>query len=105
MNTAIQIEVLNAKANFYLPRDDDCADGKWRISPNNTPRDKLRGLINSLGLLQYVLAPILLIVSITQMKKYNDSNFKHKISIVCIIGSILCISLMIYRGYFSSLCT
>ncbi len=103
INTAIQIEILNAKANFYLPRD-DCIDGKWRISPNNTPRDRLRGWVNGPGLLQYVLAPMVLFLSIFQLKK-KVSNIRKMLSIICLICSILLISIMIYRGYFTSLCT
>jgi len=104
LNTTITIEVLNAKANYYLPRNDDCADGKWRISQYETPRDRLRGWVNGPGLLQYILAPLLLLLSIIQIKP-NVSNIRKRISIICLVFSILCISVMVYRGYFSSLCT
>lgn len=104
INTALQIEILNAKDNFYLPRNDDCVDGKWRISPYNTPRDQLREWINGPGLLQYILAPVLLFLSIFQIKR-KDSIIRKIISVFCFICSIICIILMIYRGYFSSLCT
>jgi len=105
LNTTIQIEILNFKANFYLPRTDDCSDGKWRISPYSTPRDRLRGMISSFGLYQYIFAPILFILSTAQIKKNKASKVKITISIVCLISSILSIIFMFYRGYSSSLCT
>src|SRR5437867_350241 len=56
--SCVRVERLNAQAGFYLPRRDGGADGQWRISRQNTPRDQLRGLIMSAGLLQYLFAPI-----------------------------------------------
>jgi hypothetical protein len=50
LQTAIRVEVLNARAGHYLPRadrnrDGTLADGKWRRSPDNSPRDQLRDLV------------------------------------------------------------
>jgi hypothetical protein len=50
--TAVRIEVLNAQADYYLPRKDrnpdgTFSDGEWRMSQENTPRDQLRGVVRT----------------------------------------------------------
>ena len=61
-HTALRIEILNARSGYYLPRKDGGADGKWRQSALNTPRDRLRDWVGGPGLLQYVLTPVLLVL-------------------------------------------
>lgn len=61
LQTDVRIEVLNFQAGSYLPRKDrnpdgTLADGKWRVSLENSPRDQLRALVGTYGLLQYLLA-------------------------------------------------
>ena len=68
ISTTARIEVLNYQAGNYLPRSDrnpdgTLADGKWRASLDNTPRDQLRSAVQTFGLLQYVLAPLLLVLA------------------------------------------
>ena len=63
--SAARIEVLNVRAGNYLPRRDrdpnsTASDGKWRLSLENTARDQLRDAVQTFGLMQYVLAPLLL---------------------------------------------
>jgi hypothetical protein len=64
LHTAVRIEILNAQAGYYLPRQDrqldgTFADGKWRVSLENTPRDQLRSVVQTYGAIQYVMAPLL----------------------------------------------
>src|SRR5215470_2780250 len=71
LQTAVRIEVLNIRAGSYLPRTDrnndgSFADGKWRTTQENTQRDQLHGLVETFGLAQYVLAPILLALAVAQ---------------------------------------
>ena len=98
---AIRIELLNAAAGYYLPVKQP--DGKWRISPFNTPRDQLREVIYSMGLVQYPLALALIALSVFQFVGNNDLPSRRKIALVsCIIG-ITAFSLASYRGYLPSL--
>src|SRR5262245_7595761 len=59
------IELQNARAEFYLPRR-DLHDGKWRLSMEDTPRDRLRGLVSGVGLFQYLLAPLCVVFCFVQ---------------------------------------
>jgi hypothetical protein len=107
LQSAARIEVLNMRAGNYLPRrdrnpDDSFADGKWRISQENTQRDQLRGLVQTLGLLQYVLAPLLLILAIAVFLKSRESRTKVAAAFSVFVATIA-ISLTLYREYFQSL--
>ena len=105
--TAVRIEILNAQSDYYLPRNDRMtdgtrADGKWRISQENTPRDQLRAIIETYGLLQYLLAPALLICAMiyflsakTRVERIVNSSAAS----IAAIGIVL----MMYRGYWDSL--
>ena len=62
--TAVRIEILNARAGYFLPRQDrqpdgTFAEGKWRMSLENTPRDQLGEVVQIYGIMQYVMAPVL----------------------------------------------
>jgi hypothetical protein len=106
--TAVRIEVLNFQAGSYLPRKDrnpdgTLADGKWRVSSlENGPRDQLRGLVETFGLLQYLLAPLLLIFAIFVFLKSSRSWLKVGATLSLVL-SIIAISLMLYRQYYQSL--
>lgn len=107
LQSAARIEILNMRAGNYLPRSDrnpvdSLADGKWRISQENTSRDQLRGLVQTLGLLQYVLAPLLLILAIAVFLKSRGSRAKVAAAFSVFVATIA-ISLMLYREYFQSL--
>jgi hypothetical protein len=107
LQSAARIEVLNMRAGNYLPRSDrnsadSLADGKWRMSQENTSRDQLRGLVKTLGLLQYVLAPLLLILAIAVFLKSRGSRAKVGAAFSVFVATIA-ISLMLYREYFQSL--
>jgi len=104
---AARIEILNAQAGYYLPRQDKNSndsfdDGKWRISVSAEPRDELRAAVMSYGLMQYLLAPFLLILSVFVLIKSKNAWTK-------ILGgasafvSLAAIYLMFYREYLSSL--
>ncbi len=105
--SAVRIEVLNAQAGYYLPRQDknsdgSFSDGKWRVSMNNSPRDQLREVVESYGLMQYLLAPLLLILSIFVIAKSKQVSAKIFAS-VSIFVSMAAIYLMFYREYLASL--
>jgi hypothetical protein len=107
LQTAARIEVLNMQAGDYLPRSDrnpdgSFSDGKWRVSQENTPRDQLRGLVQTFGLAQYFLAPLLLILGIAAFLKSNGSWAKTTAAAGVFVAA-MAISLMLYRQYFQSL--
>ena len=107
LQSAVRIEVLNFRAGNYLPRidrdaDGTLADGKWHVSNDNTPRDQLRGLVETYGLMQYVLAPLLLIISVVVL--FNSSRSWMKIAAtMTLVIAVVAIHLTFYRGYYSSL--
>ena len=107
VQTAVRVEVLNYQAGNYLPRadrnaDGTFADGKWRLSTENTPRDQLRGLVGTWGLLQYVLAPLLLMIAVIIFLKSRRSWLTMAATLGVVVAS-LAISLAFYREYFPSL--
>jgi hypothetical protein len=98
--SAVRIERLNADAGVYLPRHDD--DGEWRVSRDGTPRDQLRRLVSSIGLLQYLFAP--LVVGLSALHLVRRESGKRRIVVACsgVVG-LAALILAFYRGYFSSL--
>ncbi len=98
--SAFRIERLNADADFYLPRTDE--DGKWRVSLDATPRDQLRGLVGGVGLLQYIVAPILIGLSAFYFTRHESASHR----IIAVFGTLMglaALGLAFYRGYFTSL--
>ena len=107
VQTAVRIEVLNFQAGSYLPRKDrnpdgTLADGKWRVSLENGPRDRLRALVETFGLLQYFLAPLLLIFAIFVLLKSRRSWVKIGATLSLVVSTIA-MSLTLYREYYQSL--
>jgi hypothetical protein len=107
LQTAVRIEVLNNRAGNYLPRSDrnpdgTLADGEWRASSENNPRDQLRGLVQTSGLLQYVFAPLLLILALAVTLRSRRSWTK-LVGALSTLVAIIAISLMLYRQYYQSL--
>jgi hypothetical protein len=107
VQTAVRVEVLNYQAGSYLPRTDrdadgSFADGQWRLSTENTPRDQLRGLVSTWGLLQYVLAPLLLIIAVVVFLKSRRSWLTIAATLSVVVAGIA-ISLALYREYYPSL--
>ena len=107
VHSAARIEVLNIQVGSYLPRrdrdlDGNLTDGKWRISPENSPRDQLREAVQTFGLMQYVLAPVLLIFSLAVFFKTRRSRASVAATFSVFVAAIA-ISLMLYRGYYASL--
>ena len=99
--TAVRIEQLNAKAGFYLPRNDE--DGTWRTSRmNDTPHDQLHGLVSGIGLLQYLLAPSVVALGVAQSVTTRRVAFRRFGACAAIVG-MAAWALALYRGYFSSL--
>ena len=102
--TAIRIERLNAEAEFYLPRQDSY-DGKWRVFHRHTvriPRDELRGLVQGIGLLQYLLAPLLIGMSVIPLVMRTSATHRFWAMSSLIVG-VVALGLAFYRGYFTSL--
>ena len=107
VHSAARIEVLNIQAGNYLPRrnrdlDGNLTDGKWRISPENSARDQLREAVQTFGLMQYVLAPVLLIFSLAVFFKTRRSRASVAATFSVFVAAIV-IWLMLYRGYYESL--
>jgi hypothetical protein len=107
IQTAARIEVLNSQAGNYLPRQDrnpdgTFADGKWRASLESTPRDQLRGVVQTLGRLQYLLAPGLLILAVAVSLRSRVSWTKVA-GAVSVFVAVIAAWLMLYRGYYQSL--
>jgi len=107
VQTAVRIEVLNFQAGSYLPRKDRNPDGtlaygKWRVSLENGPRDRLRALVETFGLLQYLLAPLLLIFAIFVLLKSRRSWVKIGATLSLVVSTIA-MSLTLYREYYQSL--
>jgi hypothetical protein len=107
LQSAVRIEVLNVRAGNYLPRSDrgpdgTLTDGKWRISQENVARDQLRAVVQTFGLLQYVLAPLLLIFSLAVFFKMRGS-WASVAATFSVFAAVIAISLMLYREYFQSL--
>lgn len=61
---ATSIEVANVAAGNYLPRRSESIDDgritKWHIDQNNASRNDLRHLVETVGLLQYPFALVVL---------------------------------------------
>ena len=107
LQSAARIEVLNMRAGNYLPRSDrdpdgTLTDGKWRMSQENTARDQLRVTVQTFGLLQYVLAPLLLIFSLAVFFK-TRGRWASVAATFSVFAAAVAISLMLYREYFQSL--
>ena len=98
----ITIEILNAHAGFFLPRDipPDAPNPKWH-SDGAFPL--LHDTISTLGLLQYPLTLLLLIaLPITFLQHKKPNPFRLPLALA-FLSTLLCTSLMLYRGYFTSL--
>jgi hypothetical protein len=107
IQTVARIEVLNTRAGNYLPRNDlnpdaTLADGKWRVSEGITPRNQLRSVVQTFGLLQYVLAPLLFMLAVAVSLKSRKSWMKVAGS-VSVFVSVIAVWLMLYREYYQSL--
>lgn len=107
LHSAARIEVLNMQAGNYLPRrdrapDGTLADGKWRISPENNARDQLRAAVQTLGIVQYVLAPLALIFSLAVFFKTRRS-WASVVATFSAASAVVAIWLMFYRDYYGSL--
>jgi len=107
MQTTIRIEVLNWQAGSYLPRsdrnaEDSLSDGKWRIFPDNSHRDRLRGLVQTFGVAQYVLAPLLL--ALAAFGTLNSKGLWTKaVAMSAMFVAAMALWLMVYREYYPSL--
>jgi hypothetical protein len=143
IQTAVRIELGNARVGYYLPRTDEVAYGanpKWRYLPYDTeslwrqtrgPRDEagkpvnrsltveetarmhqqiqaaanrnhLRWIVSTWGLLQYPAVLLLLVVARRSYSRAVSSVAKDvaKLGICVAVGAG---TLMIYRGYYTSL--
>lgn len=155
-HTALRIELLKARCNYYLPRTAiDDGHPKWRVAapesvrhwidreianerharfkqehPDEQGRDSdqfvgppytsveqqmidtamtenqqqnaLRNWVSTFGLLQYVLAPLTLCLSLACLRVCQNSVMR-PLAVACAISTVAAIGSMIYRGYFKSL--
>jgi hypothetical protein len=101
--TCVRIEILNAQANFYLPRQDMEGTGnhKW-VSGYLThdARDDLHEVVESWGLLQYPLVALLTVTLVTMLPGKGP---RRRIVALALVIVLICGALMFYRGYFTSL--
>lgn len=97
---AIRIETENAAAGYYLPRHDE--PGKWRASRENRPHGRLRTLVSTVGLCQYLFAPLLMGLAAFQIAR-RGARWQRWLGIGSAALALLALSLALYRGYFSSL--
>ena len=97
---AIRIETQNAAAGYYLPRRDE--PGKWRISREDLARDQLRRLVSTLGVWQYIFSPLLIALASICVIRPNVS-WQWWLGVVSGVVGLGALSLVFYRGYFSSL--
>lgn len=95
------IEFQNARAGYYVPRGND-GNGKWRISRQDTPRDRLRGLIGRVGLFQYLLSPAVLVLAVSHALQSTVPS-RRKLSIWAGLLAIVAGLLAVYRDYIGSL--
>ena len=100
-SVAVRIEIQNAAAGYYLPRRDG-ESGKWRISRESTPRDRLRGLVSTIGVNQYLLVPLVLVLAVVHVVRRSTSLRRCLAGICGVVGLVAC-GFALYRGYFSSL--
>ena len=106
LHSAVRIEILNIQAGNYLPRrdrnpDGSLSDGKWRLSQENTARDRLRAAVQTFGLIQYVFAPLLLIFSLAVF--FKAGGWSRVAAAFSVFSAVVAISLMLYRDYYGSL--
>ena len=106
-DTAARIEVLNTRAGNYLPRNDrnpdsTFADGEWRVSEGTIPRNQLRSVVQTFGLLQYLLAPLLFMLAVAVSLKSRKSWAKVA-GAISVFVAIIAVWLMLYREYYQSL--
>lgn len=107
LHSAVRIEMLNMQAGNYLPRRDPNADGTltdgtWRLSEENSARDRLHAAVRTFGLMQYVFAPLLLIFSLAVFFKTRGS-WAGVAATLSVSSAVVAISLMLYRDYYGSL--
>ena len=97
---AIRIETENAAAGYYLPRHDE--PGKWRTSRENMPHNRLRTWVSTVGLCQYLFAPLLVALAAIHITR-RDTPWQRWLGIGGTAVGLMALSLALYRGYFSSL--
>jgi hypothetical protein len=97
----VWIEVLNARAGFYLPRDFERDPGKWRTggTPHDA-RDDLYSVVTTLGLLQY---PLLVVLAVTLVTLLPGRSARKRVVGAALLVVLGCGVMMVYRGYFTSL--
>jgi hypothetical protein len=98
--SAARIELLNIAAGNFLPRRGDI--GKWRVSGEQTPRDQLRGLVERVGLPQYLLAPALIALAGFCFAT-TKARGQRLLAVAGIAIGVITWLLALYRGYFTSL--
>lgn len=98
---AVRIEVLNAVAGTFLPRQ-DAESGKWRVRADDSASHDLREAVATFGQLQYLVALLLLALSALELRRSADvwGRALAGSGVTVAIGAL---GLAVYRGYFSSL--
>jgi hypothetical protein len=98
---AAVIEFQNARADYYLPRRDR-HDGKWRISMEDAPRDRLRGLVGGVGLFQYLICPLVAMLAVYHAM-HAAVRSRRILSITAGVAAFVVGALTLYRDYIGSL--
>jgi hypothetical protein len=65
-------------------------------------RDKLHGLVSTWGLLQYLIAPVSLLWAVVLAVLKSTLRFR-LVAAAAAVAALVCVVLMFYRGYFTSL--
>ena len=72
------------------------------MSHEDLPRDQLRTLVSTVGLCQYLLAPLLLALAAVHITRRN-TPWQRWLGIGSAAVGLAALSLALHRGYFSSL--
>lgn len=105
--TAGRVEVLNAQAGFYLPRDFAVDGGKWRqslyvVTAAENARNQMRDVVGTWGLVQYPLTYGLVVAYGVTLYRRPALRWRMPL-VVGALATVGCVVLMHYRGYFTAL--
>ena len=97
-----QVSIFKKRNN--IPYEQDLTDSQLLIVENQIHKNKqentLRNIVGTWGLFQYPLSIVLIILGILNYKKVKDKN---KVYIYFTITGTICLSVAIFRSYFTSL--
>jgi len=102
---AVRIELLNARAGHVLPRiPEGSGNPRWRVSANRFDVEiQLRTVVESVGLLQYLLAPIAVILCSISAWQFRRKAWCAAVFVLGSIVAAACLWAAFSRAYFTSL--